>query len=604
MSANWALISLGCIVAYACCFLLGDTVLCRYQKESRAYFAPVAGYAVYAYLFYWLLHITTQAWVVWGITGLLAGGSLFLFLRRKEYPGRLYAWGLLFVAGFAGYLAWVLAPEFKDGFYWLPAAAYDHVKAAMIPSMVQGGMPVQNPFGALPHYLHYYMLFYIPGACFKILTGAATYDAELLNTLLVGGLGMSTMLGIVSILRGKALARKDFAFCFLLTFTAACELNFSFLDPIVHGMDSFVKMAVWAPQNVISASFLLLAVVWVYQSRWQHKGILAFLLAVTMGASVYIALVGALGLGLLLLADWGGRRERWPVLWQGVQLGLLSLLLALPFIINQAGAMHDMFPVAVHIYPWSRHLHPLVAILGFWTVYYFLQMPVLFLLAVCAVTRAHIKKYQVFYVMIFASAFVTCFLKTVIDNNDLGWRSVLISIMLLVPLAACRLSTLSRPIQIGCVVLALALVNLSGSAWDKLEHFPAHQLKPLSAQSLAAIRHYVTEDDYFATTPLDWPGSNPYPGNLDFMLLTERRSCYASRGAVHAYCYYELRPLYLWMQKLFAGEFSQKDVEKLRQYQCSKFIFHQTDKNFDKDAALAAVGLRKVYQNEQIKIYE
>ena len=29
-----------------------------------------------------------------------------------------------------------------------------------------------------------------------------------------------------------------------------------------------------------------------------------------------------------------------------------------------------------------------------------------------------------------------------------------------------------------------------------------------------------------------------------------------------------------------------------------------TDKNFKQDAALAAVGLRKIYQNEQIKIYE
>ena len=449
----------------------------------------------------------------------------------------------------------------------------------------------------------HYVLFYVPGPCLKILTGATVYSVELVNSMLACWMGVGALFGVVRVLRGKPFGWRDIAFCSILLFSTAAERHFPFMS-FAHGMDNVITTSLWAPQTLMAASFLLLAVVCVHLYRWKYKWLVAVLLAGSMGASVYIALVAALGFGLFLLADWGGRRNRLPILWQGVQVGLFSLLLALPFIWNQTGAMYDMFPVAVHIYPWSRNLHPVLAVLGFWTVYYFLQMPVTFLLAVWGMTKEHLRKYTLFYVMIFASAFITCFLKTIIDNNDLGWRAVLISIMLLIALATCRWSTASRIVQWSVVLTALLMVNFPISRLDRFNAWVPYKLKPLSAQSIAAIRQYVSTQDYFVSNPLDLPHSGTWHANLYFMLLTERRSCYASGGAVYAYCRFELRPLYKKTMEIFDGDITQADVDEVRRYKCNKFIFHKSDKNFKQDAALAAVGLRKIYQNEQIKIYE
>ena len=132
---------------------------------------------------------------------------------------------------------------------------------------------------------------------------------------------------------------------------------------------------------------------------------------------------------------------------------------------------------------------------------------------------------------------------------------------------------------------------------------PNISLKYLSQDSFAALEYYIKPDEYFLSNTYENLRGGHFNGNMDFMVFSKRKSCYASVQAVMAYCAPRLRsfePIY----RLFNGPIFPQDVQAARSIHCDKFVFHNTDANFYQDARLRAVGLRKIYDNNQIKIYE
>ncbi len=591
---------------YAFFHFLGEAVLFGRLKNFQYFFAPIAGYALYAYLFFFLFHLTTHPLAVIGVTCFLATGSIFLFFKRKKFPSITYFLSVLLAAVFSIYVAYVLSPVEVNGHLYIEAPLFDHMKTAITASIVNNGIPVINPFAAFPFKLHYYFLSFVPSASIKILFGISAYEAEIVSTMLTALIGLVTIFGTVCILKGKEISPKEIFLGGLLLCTATVGTHWSFMTG-VHGFDTYLRTLFWTPHTIIATSCLVLVLVLIYQTGYRLRWLLALLLAVTAGISIYIAIVAALGIGLFILMDIAQNTSKKKTLQQWLPVILLSALLALPFLFNQAGVSSEKFPVAFSIYHWTLLKNPFVQIVGFLTIYYFSQAPALYIINLVSLRTWALKKYAVFYLVIFSSMFVTCFFRTTIDNNDLGWRAIFVSIFLLIIFSVYWINqTKNKRLKILFILLVLTSCDLPFTALER-NHLERKRTKELSPQSIRAIQQHVSTSDYFLNNVHKYfylPDGKHWDGNLEFMIMTERKSCYSSLVGIRAYANKKLSPFAAYIGTIFSGTPTSQDILEARRIFCSKFIFHYTDPNFEKEEMLQKAGLEKIYQNEQIKIYQ
>lgn len=605
MTCNPLLIAASVCGLFVFFYLLGQAILVRYMKDYRAYFAPVVGYAAYAYVLFGMFHITTHPAAVWGVTLLLGGVGLYSCFKHKSYPPRTYKVALLSGLGIALYVAYIMWIKSEDGQFFFLAPTYDHIKTAITSSIVNTGLPVINPFCTVPARLSYYFLYYVPSAAQVLALGMSSYEAEIASAMLATLLGSLAIFGTLTVVRQKECDWKNIVICTLLMTTGMIHVWAPFLTA-AHGFDSILTTLVWTPQTFLSVACLLVVVVLIHQYRMKPTVLLAFLLAIILGLSVYIAIVAVAGLGLFFIVDMLTSSSKKQTVLQWLGVGVLSLAFALLFIANQAGINSGRFPIAMFIYPWTLWKNLIWQIVGFWTIYCFIQMPMLVLLNAWKLRRDIFKQYSVFYLMIFISIFITCFFKTVIDNNDLGWRAILVAIVLLTVFAAHWFFYIkSKFVRVCLIILAVICINTPFNKLNDYAMRPLNLVRPLSAQSLAAIRQHISIHDAFLNNIWEGKDSSFWNANVDVIIFSQRNSCYANLGAIKAYCHWQLRPFVSLVDAIYwQKEVPVRAVSTARQIGCTKFLFHYLDPNFDNEAALEAAGLRKIYQNDQIKIYE
>ena len=601
---SWLFIVTATGLLYIFCSLLGEAVLHGRLKKFQFFLAPLAGYALYAYLLFFLFHFTTNRIVIAGFSMCLAIASVWLFAKRRVLPPTIYFLSLLVAGGFAAYVAYVLSPRFSEGHMLISRAVFDHMKTAITASIVHHGLPAINPFAAFPFKLHYYLLFFVPGAALKIMFGISAYEAEIIGAMLSALIGIEALLGVVSSLKQSLPTKKELLLCGLLALTAACNCAPLPLLTKLHGFDSFITTLVWSPHTLIAMSCLALVLVLIHQSGLKHRWLLALGLAVTLGLSAYIAIVAAASLGVFMGWNIYQSSHKKDTIKQWISIILLSILLAAPFITNQASGPNSGFPISFSIYPWTHLKNPILQVIGFFTLYWCLQMPALFIINAFHMRLQNFKKQLIFLLPILVSMTITCFFKTNIANNDLGWRASFVTVFLLTAWAAVWLNReKNRTIKIALLILTIACVRLPFSPLD-----PTHRMwnstRNLSQDTIRAIQTYVTPQDYFLNNTFDYIMQIPANGNLEFMIATERKSCFASIPAIHAYADHRLYPLLALSDIIFQEEVTTDDILIAKRIRCSKFIFYHTDKNFTQEDMLQAAGLEKIYQNNQIKIYQ
>ena len=602
MTYNFYLSFLISVLMFAAFFVVGEVFLPHYIKKFRAYFAPIAGYAVYTYIFFVLFYLTTNFWIVWLINSILLGACLCVFVKRKKYPLKIFFISLCFSLVISIYIADILSIKYEAQTPFLYQQMFDHMKVTITASISRDGLPLQNPYCAFPTQLSYFFLHFIPSAAISIAFKVNAYTAEIINLIITILTGISVMFGTLNVLKQKECSCKELIVCTLFIITGPLNIFIPFLSG-THGFDSILTTLTWTAHNFLATCYLLLVAVIIYQNKLKYIFFPAFLLAVLAGTSIYIAIVAALGLGIYLILDLFQKPSR-EYLSNLILLCLLGFILSFPFILNQSNVMqYHQFPITVHIYPWSTLKNPLFQIIGFFTVYYFLQSPLIFGINLIYLRLKYLKQYAVFYFLIFASVFITCFLKTTIVNNDLGWRAILVSIVIFTIFASYYFSFVKiKILRYGLLIVALACSSSSLELSSARNKSP---IRSLSKESLQAIEQHVNPQEYFLNNVVI-PNARDIVkiGNLDFVIWSNRRSCYASHLAVQASCDISLRSYKDSVTSIFDGDISPRDIEAARKINCNKFIFHYTDANFNKDKELKAAGLYKIYENTQIKIYE
>ena len=208
--------------------------------------------------------------------------------------------------------ALAILPKFSGDSVLLAPAIFDHSKIAIVDEMTRLGLPPGNPFfgeaGDAARLVYYY-LFHFSAAVLALLTGLSGWEADAALTWFAAFASLLLMMGLAASIAGRATAAL-----WVLPFAAAASLR-EFLALLVpskslhevivpaSGFGAWLGHASWAPQHLISASCVVLAI-WL-MSRLVHHG--TPLLVVTIG------LVAAAGLkarpGSAASPSW---RRRWP----------------------------------------------------------------------------------------------------------------------------------------------------------------------------------------------------------------------------------------------------------------------------------------------------
>ena len=540
--------------------------------------APALGWAVHsaAALPIFFLVGFSKATVL-GVTGLSLVAALSALLLQTErdqgeHPIRVPLWALAGAALLACGPAAAILPKMTGDGVALAAPIFDHAKVAMIDEMVRLGVPPGNPFfGEMgePPRLAYYYLWHFSAAELALLTGMSGWEADAGLTWFTAFASLALMMGFATWLSGRvsaALWVLPLSFAGSLRPILALVFDADTLDsllPPATGFGGWLFQSAWVPQHLASVSCVVIAVFLMSQMAQRRSPLLlvTFVLVVVagfessawVGGVTFAVIAVAAGLLLLILA---APNQRLPFLMSCAAAAALALVLAAPLLRDQfaATAVPDGFsPIVVHPYEvlgtlFPENLRHWLDLPAYWLVQLVVEFPAIYPagLVVMAATVASRNldperrrpAARALAAMAIASLTVAWLLVSkMANNNDLGWRAVLAGVVVLIVFAAVGLSAwLAAPRRLAAAAaIAVLLVGLFEGGQLIQENFTGRvgSFSKVFASTPAmweAVRKHSAPDDRVGNNPLFLQDATPWPVNLSWALLSNRRSCFAGRN--------------------------------------------------------------------------
>jgi hypothetical protein len=555
--------------------VIGLPIARKISPEPLSWFlAPGLGWVVHSVLTLVLFDVTGMSRPVVAATAAIFVLGAIAALWRQPHGGvsGISPGFLVLLAAGAVLLALVpmaaILPKETAGGVTLAAPIFDHSKIALVDEMIRSGVPAHNPFfGEIgtPERVSYYYLWHFSAAAIAVLVGVHGWEADASLTWFTAFATLSMMIGFAVWIGGRALAGIA-----VLALATAASMR-SIVELLLGtdaargligwetGFGGWMFQTSWAPQHVASAMSVVLACYVISQMGDRRGMLLPIVLALTVAAGVqssvwvggviFVIAASLIGLRLLWTLE---QPHRAPFLGLLAAAAALAVAVSAPFLLDQiaATAMRDgAFPIAVSP----------VAVLGdgvpqafrrlldppaYWLVYLPLEFPAFFpagmlmlLLTLRGVTTSGERRrtIEVLAILVASSLFGAWLLgSTIGDNNDLGWRAILPAVLVLIPFAAAGLTqwlaTRARwPAGLG---LAGLLLGLPGGIFMIVSNVVAEPQS--SARVFAgtpalweAVRRHAGPDERVADNPYFLGDMTPWPVNISWALLANRRSCYA-----------------------------------------------------------------------------
>jgi hypothetical protein len=656
-----ALVVVLCAVAAASFWtVLGFALARRLVGPALALpIAPALGWAVHSAAALPILLLagfsTTTVAIV--SAAALAAGFVALLTPRSRHdnpPGpSVPVWAYLGAAVLALAAAVAIMPKVGiDGVAFAPPI-FDHSKAALIDEMTRLGLPPGNPFfgavGEPASRLAYYYLWHFSAAELALLTGASGWEADIAMTWFSAFSSLALMLGLANWFGGRATA---LLWVLLLNAALSCRVVLAglFGTESVHqvlmpatGFGGWLFQAAWVPQHIAAASAVILALFFLGRLAVECSPLLLatlVLLAVagyessTWIGGVLFPVAAAMTGGMLLIE--AAPRRRMSLLSWCTAAAILAICLAWPLLHDQflatgtrAGGSPITFrPFQVLGTAFPDGLRRILDVPAYWLLLLPIEFPAVYVtgaVSLWAYLRRRDpdggggdeKKQAAKTFALLAAASLVCaglFASTIGNNNDLGWRAVLPGVIVLTVFAAVGLS---RWIAVG----ARAAVAAAVAAWllglpDGLalvRENAAGILKPdgrvfaQTPEMWAAARRHAAPDERVASNPLFLQDLTPWPVNLSWALLSDRRSCFAGRELTLAYTALprarreEIDAQFI---RVFAGDASSGDIEELAtRYDCRVVVVTAQDGAWRKGPFAASALYRLVEDDARWRIY-
>ncbi len=613
--------------------------------------APALGFAVHSALalplFFTIGLSQGTAILVFAVPMLAAVAAL---VKDRAWQGEaMLSRVTLLALALAACLAFVIMaavlPKLSAGGVTLASPIFDHSKIAMIDEMARLGVPPGNPFfgGEEPARLSYYYLWHFSAAELSVLFDISGWEADAALSFFTGFATLAVTIGLAVWLSGRA-ASALWVVALAATGSLRPVLNALFgadaIDRIAgypSGFGGWLFQASWAPQHAASAMAALLSLLLLVQLAKRPNVLAALLLALTMAAgfesSTWVGGVAfplaAFPVALYLLAR-AAPLQRLRILIGFAAAALLALLLISPFVYDQvqmAALRGGQAPIAIE--PMEILHADIVARFGawldwpvFWLVFLPVELPAIYMtglvaLVVIVKNRSSGDERRtlaiVFALTIAASLMASWLLvSTLGDNNDLGWRAALPGQLLLIVFAAAGLSRLTfklSPLPIAAIALVLlavpggvsiAIRNMAGTPGEADKAFA--QTPPL----WQAVRRVTPEADRIASNPSHMEKMTPWPANISWALLADRRSCYAGP----AFAPFSARPterqkeIDAQFARVFAGQAVPGDIEALAaQTKCDTAVVTPADGAWANDPFAASALYRLADGTAAWRIY-
>ncbi|MBV8780665.1 MAG: hypothetical protein JO353_04645 [Phycisphaerae bacterium] len=563
---------------------------------------------------------------------------------------------------FAG--AWALLPASENypyrgyGGLYTNDPLYDHVKVAFTDAIVREGMPLKNPFYAPAGEriaLSYSYGWYIPSAIVKRLTHADGWESEIANS-------WSTSFSIIAFLAALACALSGgSAAGFWLIAVAAVgplapdllpRLCGHYLAPLValypgnHGLEVPWLQLAWAPQHVFSA-LAIVVMLWMTSAvladaAWRKRFIVAigFAAAGAFESSSWvggIAIVAATPVLVVAAASLRlGRQRIITFLKTVVPAVILCALLILPLLLvlthgtaqsEQPRTMgfgifettdleahlglHGTAQMVARIILYWIHFLPL----SFGAIY-IVGLPMMFLFRPQTPGERAFRAVAIGGMIGFL--LVSQFLKSTIRANDLGWRAVNVSTMLLCTFAAIGLSQFRiRPIlgPLGIASLALGLLATVTVANVPIpltrppeDVIALHRAYARQYEAWKAVRRYTKPTDLVQENPEGFADLPPWAIELPYHLFADRSAAYSCDGTARTYAFRyswdENRRTGRMIASIFSNDPRVKYIKELRWTFNVKALLVTVRDPVWKSTVIEDSGVyRIVAHNDEYKVY-
>jgi hypothetical protein len=615
------------------------------ERDLRLAAAPVLGWAVQNIVALYVAMAGGFTPVsVLGATALAALAAILCpaaGLRDAPVPS-LPLWIFVAAAVVAAGPAVAVLPKILPAGVALADPIYDHAKVALVDEIVRTGVPPANPFlGAAdggPGHVAYYYYWLFGAAQLALLAGARGWEADAAATWFTAFASLTLMCGLAFRLSGSRAASV------LFVLAAACGgsirpmLTALFgqdrMDAVLErgsGLAGWLFQTTWSPHHVAAASAVVVALLLMERLARTPSAatplVLAVLVAAAFGSSLWVGGItfalcaGAAGIMLLV---WSVKRGmRLAFLASLAMAGCLTIALVFPLLIAQLHAAMergDGTPVLIAPYPVLSPAIPAglrtwLDIPAYWLILLPIEFPAIGFLGAwlllgrtpgAAAPRLKSVPIPALSAAALASLCGSWLLvSTAGENNDLGWRAVLPGLMILTPLAgACFAWAVARRRVLatiaGIALLGLALpdgfVILRQNVVGRLSKDGArfHDAPGL----WSAVRRHTALDERIASNPRLMRDLAPWPINLSWALLADRRSCFAGGELALAFTSLpadaRVRAASLF-DRVFAGAGSADDLASLvRDFGCKVVVLTPQDGAWNRDAFAASGRFTRV----------
>jgi len=543
-------------------------------------------------------------------------------------------WAFAAAAVLALVPAVAILPKLAPDAVHLADPIFDHAKIAMIDAMVRQGLPPVDPiFGAVgPHgQFFYYYLWHYSAAALALPLHVSGWEADI-------GLTWFTALASLSLLMGISvwLSKRSAAAIWVVALAAAASLREALswvfgpyaLEPFLApptGFAGWLFQAAWAPQHLMSASCVVMAMLLIarHAQRQSVLLLLTLVLVVVAGfeSSTYVggitfAIAALVAVALLVVAIEPARRLRFLV---GMAVAaVLVVCLAAPFLNNQLMAVaargHNNPIVLRHFAVLGAMFPAAFRRLLDWPAYWLVLLPielpatyVVGVMALVAMLRSGAlppeKLATAALACLAAAGLLASWLlaSTLGDNNDLGLRAVLPAASVLIAVAAAGLLLLPRRAVIAATAIGGLILSLPDTAAMIRSNVdgtptPDGSVFAQTPELWQAVRRYAAPTARVANNPLFLQDLTPWPANISWALLANRSSCFAGRELALA-----LAPLSKDMLettdaqfiRVFAGEGAPADVaEMAKKYACDVVVIVPQDGAWNNDPFAASADYR------------
>jgi|HubBroStandDraft_6_1064221.scaffolds.fasta_scaffold65073_2 hypothetical protein len=562
------------VVMVALWTLVGAPIALRLAEPPTCWlWAPALGWAVYN-----VVVLPLVGWIGMGQATVLVvtmvfavAGLVGCFLQGPPMPQRRSLLAIAAVVTAASLLALapaaaVLPKETPEG-VTLAASIFDHSKIAMVDEVIRSGVPLKNPFfneSGVPDGVAYYYLWHFSAAVIAVLTRVSGWEADAALTWFTAFASLLTMIGLAAKLGGKmaagfvVIALAGAASARALLEWAGPDVTTSLIGR-ASGLGGWLFQMAWAPQHLASATCVVLACLLLvrlaHREDWFAPPILGLVAVAGFECSVWVGGVtfalGATMIALYLLWTLAPER-RLAFALRALAAAALALAISFPFIRDQiavataraGGPPIAIAPVAVLGTAFPESVRRFLDVPAYWLVYLTVEFAafypaglagLFFLLkdrSLDAQSRQTIRPLA----LLAATSLVAAWLlrSVVADNNDLGWRAVLPGLLLLIVFAAAAISRWPLRGARLCAILAAAGVLLTLPDTLQLLHedfyasrTPSERLFAATPSMWQAVRRHAGPSERIANNPRFLDDMTPWPANISWALMGDRRSCYA-----------------------------------------------------------------------------